>query len=1073
MVRINAEFADQTSDHDPLVARFQIEEPTFKLQILHASDFEAGLDAVDRAGNFAAIVDFLEETHENSITLSSGDNYLPSPFFSAGSDASLKEVYETALEDHYNLAPGTLNITPGFGTADISMLNIIGMEASAIGNHEFDAGTNPFAAIIRQTAGYPGTQFPYLSANLDFSGDPNLNPLFTTVIRNAEDYTGFPPLAGIGKKIAPAAIINENGERIGVVGATTQIVESISSTGGVEVIGDDADDMAELADILQPTINALRDQGINKIIVASHLQQIGFEQALALELEGVDIIIAGGSNTLLADSEDVARGLRPGDTPDGQYPIVTAGADGGTTLIVNTDGEYSYVGRLVVEFDSAGNIVPGSLDPNVSGAFATTDDGVADLYDDGGVDVDNDGDIDAADADPFASGSRGDLVNDIAQGVGNVINQQDGNLFGKTAVYLEGRRGEVRTEETNLGSLSADANLWYAKQTDAAVMVSIKNGGGIRDSIGRVEAVGGNVQELPPAGNPSVGKQEGDVSQLDIANALRFNNALSLITLTPQQLLEVLEHAVSATAPGATPGQFGQIGGIAYSFDATRQAQVLSSANGAVVTPGERVLSAALINENGEVIAKLVENGEVVAGAPSAIRLVTLSFLIDDPDGNGLGGDNYPFNKLIQQNAAFANRVDLDPDASGSDDVGARTGVATFTDNGREQDAFAEYMASKHSVTPYNQADTTPVQDERIQNAAFRDDTVLDNEAPAIAGDRAVEVDEGQTVVITTADLTENDPDHSGASLTYTVTGAIRGSVLLNGAVTTTFTQAALSAGLVSFRHDGSNVTTASFTVMLADPLGATSAPAAVAVAVTLENEAPVITSPATFNVQENKTAVATIMATDADSDPITFALAGGADLGFFTITAGGVLKFLQSPDFETPEDANGNNIYEVIVSATNSEGAVTTKALGVRVTNVSEPGQTINGTNGNNTLNGGPGDDKINGKGGNDRLNGATATTTGSCSTTCSAASRRSETRAGRWAATRSSHSTRTTPSGWRTCGSRACSPTTSCSCDECRRPRPASLLRPALLRAKDRCVDADLRFELNRLSNPGSLFH
>ena len=49
---------------------------------------------------------------DNSITLSSGDNYLPSPFFNAGSDPSLKEVLETALEDYYNLAAGTLNITP-------------------------------------------------------------------------------------------------------------------------------------------------------------------------------------------------------------------------------------------------------------------------------------------------------------------------------------------------------------------------------------------------------------------------------------------------------------------------------------------------------------------------------------------------------------------------------------------------------------------------------------------------------------------------------------------------------------------------------------------------------------------------------------------------------------------------------------------------------------------------------------------------------------------------------------------------------------------------------------------------
>ena len=64
-----------------------------------------------------------------------------------------------------------------------------------------------------------------------------------------------------------------------MVGATTQIVESISSTGGVDVIGDDVNDMAALADILQPTIDALRDQGINKIILVSHLQQIAFEQA--------------------------------------------------------------------------------------------------------------------------------------------------------------------------------------------------------------------------------------------------------------------------------------------------------------------------------------------------------------------------------------------------------------------------------------------------------------------------------------------------------------------------------------------------------------------------------------------------------------------------------------------------------------------------------------------------------------------------------------------------------------------------------------------------------------------------
>lgn len=700
----------RVSDHDPVIVGLDLSQTqtptTYKLQILHASDFEGGLNAVDRAGNFAAIVDYLEETYENSIMLSSGDNFIPSPFFSAGSDASLKEIYETALETYYHLTPGTLNITPGFGTADISMLNIIGVQASALGNHEFDAGTNPLAAIIRQTAGFPGAQFPYLAANLDFSGDANLAGLYTNAILNSSDYTGFPPAAGIGKKIAPATIIQEGGEKIGVVGATTQIVESISSTGGVEVIGDDVDDMAALAAILQPTIDALIAQGINKIILVSHLQQIAFEKALAPLLHGVDVIIAGGSNTLLADGQDT---LRPGDTADDTYPIVTQNADGNTTLIVNTDGEYSYVGRLVVDFDANGNVIANSVDPNVSGAFATTDEEVADLYDDV-IDVDGDGDIDANDANPFADGSKGDLVNDIAQGVGNVIDAQDGNLFGSTNVYLEGRRGEVRTEETNLGNLTADANLWYAQKADATVLVSIKNGGGIRDSIGNVSAVGGVAQENPPSANPGVGKEEGDISQLDIANSLRFNNALSLVTVTATQMLAVLEHAVAATANGATPGQFAQIGGIAYSFDKDNPA-------------GNRVQSAALIDENGNPFMVLVENGELVVDPNMAIRLVTLSFLLT-------GGDGYPFASFITANPGFANVVNLTPALI--PDSGQ---VANFAAEGTEQDAFAEYLAANYSENPYDVLDTDRAHDTRIQNLDYRADTVLTVQPIVLVGD--------------------------------------------------------------------------------------------------------------------------------------------------------------------------------------------------------------------------------------------------------------------------------------------------------------------------------------------------
>ena len=69
--------------------------------------------------------------------------------------------------------------------------------------------------------------------------------------------------------------------------------------------------------------------------------------------------------------------------------------------------------------------------------------------------------------------------------------------------------------------------------------------------------------------------------------------------MTPQQLLQVLEHAVAATAPGATPGQFAQIGGIAFSVrrDAARRRS--SARTTARDHPGNRIVSAALIDENG------------------------------------------------------------------------------------------------------------------------------------------------------------------------------------------------------------------------------------------------------------------------------------------------------------------------------------------------------------------------------------------------------------------------------------------------------------------------------------------
>ena len=55
----------------------------------------------------------------------------------------------------------------------------------------------------------------------------------------------------------------------------------------------------------------------------------------------------------------------------GDYPLVYESAVGEPVLVVNTDADYKYLGRLVVEFDARGVVIPESVDEFVSGAYST------------------------------------------------------------------------------------------------------------------------------------------------------------------------------------------------------------------------------------------------------------------------------------------------------------------------------------------------------------------------------------------------------------------------------------------------------------------------------------------------------------------------------------------------------------------------------------------------------------------------------------------------------------------------------------------------------------------------------
>ena len=80
-------------------------------------------------------------------------------------------------------------------------------------------------------------------------------------------------------------------------------------------------------------------------------------------------------------------------------------------------------------------------------------------------------------------------------------------------------------------------------------------------------------------------------------------------------------------------------------------------------------------------------------------------------------------------------------------------------------------------------------------------------------------------------------------------------------------------------------------------------------------NDNPVITSSNTFTINENET-IGTIVATDADGDPISFALSG-VDASYFSLgAASGVLSFLTAADYE--EQASN-----IVVTASDGENSV------------------------------------------------------------------------------------------------------------------------------------------------------
>ncbi len=383
------------------------------------------------------------------------------------------EVDHHLLLDGGDRFTGTLFHVQYRGQDSVQIMNAIGYDAMALGNHEFDDGSEVLANFVQ------GLNFPALSANIDFSEDPLL--------------------AGL---VEPSVILEVGGEQIGIIGLTTP---------ETEILAKPSDELVfhyNLVDITQQHVDMLTMQGVNKIILVTHIGY-GADVEVAQSVSGVDVVVGGHTNTFLSNSYSGARG---------EYPTVLESASGEPVLVVQASTKTVYLGRLDVEFDADGLLSDWDGDAILLSRYISPDPDISDLI--------------AGLAEPIAA--------------------LQAQPVGETAVALTGTSPRLcRIQECLLGNVITDAVL-----EDTGADIVLQNGGGIRADIDEGEVTLGEVLNVLPFGNLI---STFDLTGADVLAALE--NGVSRV--------EVDENN-NPMVDGAS-GRFLQVGGLRYVYDATQE----------------------------------------------------------------------------------------------------------------------------------------------------------------------------------------------------------------------------------------------------------------------------------------------------------------------------------------------------------------------------------------------------------------------------------------------------------------------------------------------------------------------
>ncbi|ASK64356.1 bifunctional metallophosphatase/5'-nucleotidase [Virgibacillus phasianinus] len=357
------------------------------------------------------------------------------------------EKANTLLLDAGDVFSGTLYFNEFQGMASMKFMNLMNYDAMTFGNHEFDLGSS--------TEGHKGlaefveaANFPFVSANVDFSTDEKFTGLFSDRIssdpKNGNIYNG------IVKKI--------DGEKVGIFGLTTEETVDLSSPGPIT--------FENYIEEAEKAVNAFESQGVDKIIALTHIgyddnPAVDNDLVLAAGVDGIDVIVGGHTHTRLEE------------------PVVVDEDENGAvkdpTVVVQAYQYNNFLGNVDVEFNRKG-VVVGQDGELISIANQVADPEAAEML------AEYKSVVEKVSKDPIGATAVHALLNPRLSDEGN-----DGT--------------SVRNSETPLGNVITDGMLAKAREYNDDVKMAMQNGGGIRTSIDAGPITVGEVITVLPFGN--------------------------------------------------------------------------------------------------------------------------------------------------------------------------------------------------------------------------------------------------------------------------------------------------------------------------------------------------------------------------------------------------------------------------------------------------------------------------------------------------------------------------------------------------------------------------------------------